>query len=98
MLQPFLAKKIIITSNVHPTEWWPKVGLGAMVRRLTAPLGKVVFMEDSSLVPPVNEDLVALESLPPPSPHAEEWQLRDRPVEEYLAVNPVSYDWDNHDW
>lgn len=40
----FLAKKIIITSNVHPKDWWPKVGLGAMERRLKAPLGRIEFM------------------------------------------------------
>jgi hypothetical protein len=38
---PFLAKKIIITSNSHPDQWW-KIGLGAMSRRLSPPLGSVV--------------------------------------------------------
>lgn len=41
---PFLAKKIIITSNVHPMEWWPKVGLGAMLRRMTHPLGFIKYV------------------------------------------------------
>lgn len=42
---PFLAKRIIITSNEHPATWWPKVGLGAMQRRLTGDLGKIELME-----------------------------------------------------
>lgn len=42
--QPFLAKKIFITSNEHPSAWWSKIGLGAMTRRLSAPLGCVIEM------------------------------------------------------
>lgn len=51
---PFLAKKIIITSNVHPMQWWPKAGLGAMERRLSAPLGRIEFMANAVVleVPP----------------------------------------------
>ncbi|UBR88862.1 putative replication-association protein [Mongoose-associated circovirus] len=37
---PFIAKKIIITSNSPPDQWW-KIGLGAMERRLTPPLGSI---------------------------------------------------------
>lgn len=29
------ATRFIITSNVNPSEWWPRKGLGAMERRLT---------------------------------------------------------------
>jgi len=52
----FLAKRIIITSNEHPNRWWPKVGLGAMTRRLTGECGAIVHMtfpqdEASVLVP-----------------------------------------------
>jgi len=38
---PFLAKKIIITSNEHPVAWWHKIGLGAMQRRLEGTLGNI---------------------------------------------------------
>jgi len=48
---PFLAKKIIITSNEHPSTWWPKVGLGAMQRRLEGECGRVTHMV--SVVPPM---------------------------------------------
>jgi len=40
----FLAKRIIITSNCAPTEWW-KIGLGAMERRLCPPYGRVIEMD-----------------------------------------------------
>lgn len=46
---PFLATKIIITSNDHPTHWWPKVGIGAMARRLTGDLGRIVEMTPEPL-------------------------------------------------
>lgn len=39
---PFLAKHIIITSNQRPDQWWPRLGLGAMERRLTDPIGRVI--------------------------------------------------------
>lgn len=41
---PFLARNIYITSNKAPTEWWPRTGLGAMERRLTGDMGKVIHM------------------------------------------------------
>lgn len=40
----FLARYVIITSNVDPASWWSKVGLGAMARRLEDPLGAVVYV------------------------------------------------------
>lgn len=40
----FVAKKIIITSNLHPDQWWPKIGLGAMKRRLEGDLGRIEQM------------------------------------------------------
>ncbi len=43
---PFLAKKIIITSNSQPADWWPRVGLGAMRRRLEGDLGEIVLMNE----------------------------------------------------
>jgi len=66
---PFLAKKIIITSNEHPSSWWPKVGLGAMVRRLTGDCGRVEFMalpHDDSL-PPDYSGFAPLELLAAPA-------------------------------
>jgi hypothetical protein len=36
---PFVAKRIWITSNSPPCEWWTRIGLGPMRRRLTSPLG-----------------------------------------------------------
>lgn len=41
---PFVAKKIWITSNSPPVEWWTRIGLGPMSRRLTPPLGSCVKM------------------------------------------------------
>lgn len=37
----FMAKRIWITSNQHPRDWWPNVGIGPMERRLKEPLGKI---------------------------------------------------------
>lgn len=42
---PFLAKRVWITSNQDPESWW-RIGLGAMERRLRAPIGEVVNMVD----------------------------------------------------
>lgn len=41
--KPFLAEMVIFTSNKPPSLWWPRVGLGAMERRLTEPLGFVFW-------------------------------------------------------
>lgn len=38
---PMLAETVYITCNVPPEQWWPRVGLGAMERRLRAPIGVV---------------------------------------------------------
>jgi len=38
----FYPKRIWITSNKHPNEWYPRMGLGAMERRLSDPLGRIV--------------------------------------------------------
>ena len=40
----FVAKKIWITSNEPPEQWWSRVGLGAMERRLTGEFGAVERM------------------------------------------------------
>lgn len=38
------SKHICVTSNVHPRWWWKHIGLGAMQRRLEAPVGEIVYM------------------------------------------------------
>jgi len=38
----FYPRRIWITSNKHPNEWYPRMGLGAMERRLSEPLGRIV--------------------------------------------------------
>ncbi len=41
----FRSKTVIITSNLHPEHWWSRIGLGqAARRRLTAPIGNVVYV------------------------------------------------------
>jgi len=40
----FLATKIWITSNEPPEQWWARIGLGAMERRLTGEHGAVEHM------------------------------------------------------
>ena len=40
----FLATKIWITSNEEPKDWWHRIGLGAMERRLTGDHGQIVHM------------------------------------------------------
>lgn len=46
----FAPKRIWITSNKRPQDWYPKVGLGAMERRLSGDLGKVIFMGEDDRV------------------------------------------------
>jgi len=40
----FTARTVIFTSNSPPEDWWPRVGLGAMSRRLVAPIGFVHYV------------------------------------------------------
>lgn len=40
----FRARRVIFTSNTDPPRWWPRVGLGAMERRLAEPIGAVVYL------------------------------------------------------
>jgi len=42
---PFLAKKIWITSNEAPSQWYKNIGLGAMERRLQGDHGTVIHMQ-----------------------------------------------------
>jgi len=60
---PFLAKRIWITSNSPPSQWWPNVGLGPMERRLTGDHGEVIHMTQPWVEPQQNV---------PPPPSAEE--------------------------
>ncbi len=41
---PFVAKRVIITSNKAPEDWYPKAGLGSMARRLVEPIGYVFYV------------------------------------------------------
>lgn len=41
-----MCNRVIITSNKHPEEWWPRTQLGAMVRRLTYPMGNTVHLKE----------------------------------------------------
>lgn len=60
----FVAKKIWITSNEPPKDWWKNIGLGAMERRLTGEFGNVEYM-DKPWAPP-GEVPVPLPMQPPP--------------------------------
>lgn len=94
----FLAKRIIITSNLHPQYWWPRVGLGAMSRRLQAPMGKVIEMTapwtapaivamiDEALAARIEEQLTLAAEEPPLTPESNEEHTG------YLDVNPSMYD------
>lgn len=50
----FVAKRIWITSNKCPRDWWPLQPLGAMARRLRDPIGTVVYIGDEEH--PTEED------------------------------------------
>lgn len=40
--------RVFITSNKHPVHWWPRSGLGAMERRITAPSGGVYHLQEET--------------------------------------------------
>lgn len=42
--QPWLAKRVIITSNSEPADWWPRMGLGPVERRISGQRGVVHHM------------------------------------------------------
>ncbi len=52
----FRSKHIIFTSNIHPLQWW-KIGLGAMRRRFTRPIGQVLYIGNDEY--PKKEDYLA---------------------------------------
>ncbi len=43
---PFTARKIWITSNKCPMDWWPNVGLGGVERRISGELGVVEHISE----------------------------------------------------
>ncbi len=56
---PFVAKRIIITSNHPPSEWYPRIGLGPLERRLSEPHGAIVEMKQGDWEPSVADDALA---------------------------------------
>lgn len=44
---PFTSKTLIFTSNVCPNDFWKRLGLGAMQRRFSPPIGFVVYVGDA---------------------------------------------------
>lgn len=65
----FLAERIIITSNKHPKDWWPKIGLGAMQRRLDEPIGYVFYVGNEQY--PDAESFLSSEAYGKPGPDGE---------------------------
>jgi len=59
---PFTAKRIIVTSNAPPSQWWPNLGLGPMERRLTGAHGQVIHMTGpwAAPAPVVQQEQAAL--------------------------------------
>jgi len=55
-----LAKRIIVTSNKPPCDWWPNVGIGAMQRRLEAPLGEIIYLEHEWVPEPLEPLVIDL--------------------------------------
>jgi len=69
----FLATKIWITSNEPPEQWWSRIGLGAMERRLTGEHGAVEHMTQPWAPPgevPAPLPMVVPPIFPPPGPRA----------------------------
>lgn len=69
----FVAKKIWITSNDPPEQWWNRIGLGAMERRLQGEFGNVVHMTQPWAPPgevPAPLPMVVPPVFPPPGPRA----------------------------
>lgn len=58
----FVPKHIWITSNDHPRDWYRKVGLGAMTRRLAAPLGEIIELDEVLRVDEVDNPELAYDS------------------------------------
>jgi len=78
---PFLAKRIIITSNSPPSQWWPNVGLGPMLRRLEGAHGTVVHMTEPWVQPMQADEPPPPEIQPvtPPWSPSLEWAMFGTP-------------------
>jgi len=66
----FLGKKVWVTSNDPPEQWWNRIGLGAMERRLTGEFGNVVHMTQPWAPPgeiPAPLPMVVPPIFPPPA-------------------------------
>lgn len=57
----FVAKRIFITSNKPPEQWWRRVGLGPMQRRLSGELGYTFFVGTNEI-----DEFAYLESIGEP--------------------------------
>ena len=55
--QPWLPKRVIITSNTEPVQWWSRLGLGPMARRLSGNRGEIHHMQDVYVDPTLDEIL-----------------------------------------
>lgn len=91
---PFLAKKIWITSNEPPSQWWKNVGLGAMERRLTGEHGSVVhctvpWTEPQEIIHgPAPAPVMAAQNLPDEFDPAAFWALFGTPDNGPNEVDP----------
>lgn len=86
---PFLAKKIIITSNEHPVAWWHKVGLGAMQRRLEGTLGKIEEMVTAWVPPAPAAPAPEAETPDPERPTARRRLFADEVLEESPSMGSI---------
>lgn len=92
---PFVAKRIYITSNEPPSQWWKHIGLGPMERRLQGEHGTVIHMT-SNWVRPEDQAAPAEEEHVPaiPEPLSPEVDLMDHyawhgtPPPEVIDIDP----------
>ncbi len=84
----FMPRRIIITSNKHPSEWWPNIGLGPMERRLEGAHGEIIGMHGPGVWEPVVFG-------PDPAPVFWSPPEEEEGVSEALAGMKRKYDSDN---
>jgi len=85
----FLATKIWITSNDPPKDWWNRIGLGAMTRRLEGEFGSVVEMNEPWAPP--GEVPAPLPMVPPPA-YSAPLQERRKEAIDYVVQRIMSID------
>lgn len=91
---PFTAKRIIITSNEPPSQWWKNIGLGPMERRLTGEHGKVIHMTTDWVRPEEEEEnqeapaIAVEEDEIAPIDLMDEWAMHGTPVQE-IPSSPI---------